>query len=101
MTGRAKCFLSHFLLDSLSPKYDSKDFTDVPYLASTAVYNEENEQLTIFAVNRHLQEGLERFKFINLNTHSPNTLDNRIVWYEFFRIVWLVSGLIIVLLVVW
>lgn len=42
-----------------SPKYDSKDFTDVPYLDSTAVYNEENEQLTIFAVNRHLEEGLE------------------------------------------
>jgi alpha-L-arabinofuranosidase len=41
-----------------SPKYDSKDFTDVPYLESTAVYNEEKEELTIFAVNRHLQEGL-------------------------------------------
>lgn len=41
-----------------SPKYDSKDFTDVPLLESTAVYNEENEQLTIFAVNRDLQEGL-------------------------------------------
>lgn len=41
-----------------SPKYDSKDFTDVPYLESTAVYNEEKEQLTIFAVNRHLEEGL-------------------------------------------
>lgn len=41
-----------------SPKYDSKDFTDVPYLESVAVYNEENEELTIFAVNRHLEEGL-------------------------------------------
>jgi alpha-N-arabinofuranosidase len=41
-----------------SLKYDSKDFTDVPYLESTAVYNEEQEQLTIFAVNRHLEEGL-------------------------------------------
>ena len=41
-----------------SPKYDSKDFTDVPCLESTAVYNEEKEQLTIFAVNRHLEEGL-------------------------------------------
>ena len=41
-----------------SPKYDSKDFTDVPTLESTAVYNEENEELTIFAVNRDLQEGL-------------------------------------------
>ncbi len=41
-----------------SPKYDSKDFTDVPTLESTAVYNEENEELTIFAVNRDIQEGL-------------------------------------------
>jgi alpha-N-arabinofuranosidase len=42
-----------------SPKYDSKDFTDVPYLDSTAVFNEEKETLTIFAVNRHLEEGLD------------------------------------------
>jgi alpha-N-arabinofuranosidase len=35
-----------------SPVYDSKDFTDVPYLESAAVYNEELEELTIFAVNR-------------------------------------------------
>ncbi|WP_236344491.1 arabinosylfuranosidase ArfA [Paenibacillus plantiphilus] len=35
-----------------SPVYDSKDFTDVPYLESTAVWNEENGELTIFAVNR-------------------------------------------------
>lgn len=41
-----------------SPKYDSKDFTDVPYLDSIAVYNEENEELTIFAVNRDLAESL-------------------------------------------
>lgn len=41
-----------------SPKYDSKDFTDVPTLESTAVYNEENEELSIFAVNRDIQEGL-------------------------------------------
>lgn len=41
-----------------SPRYDSKDFTDVPYLESTAVYNEENEELVIFAVNRHLEQSL-------------------------------------------
>jgi alpha-L-arabinofuranosidase len=41
-----------------SPKYDSKDFTDVPYLESTAVYNEEDDELTIFAVNRHLEQSL-------------------------------------------
>lgn len=39
-----------------SPKYDAKDFTDVPYLESVAVFNEEQDQLTIFAVNRHLED---------------------------------------------
>lgn len=41
-----------------SPKYDSKDYTDVPYLDSTAVYNDEEDSVTIFAVNRHLEESL-------------------------------------------
>ena len=41
-----------------SPKYDSKDYTDVPYLESVAVYNEEQGELTIFAVNRHLEEAM-------------------------------------------
>ena len=35
-----------------SPKYDSKEFGDVPVLDSIAVFNEEQEALTIFAVNR-------------------------------------------------
>lgn len=42
-----------------SPKYDSKDFTDVPYLESISIYNEEKSEVTIFAVNRNLEEGLE------------------------------------------
>jgi alpha-L-arabinofuranosidase len=41
-----------------SPKYDSKDFTDVPYLDTASVYNEERAEVTIFAVNRHLEESL-------------------------------------------
>lgn len=41
-----------------SPKYDSKDFTDVPYVDSAAVYNEENEELTIFLVNKHLESSM-------------------------------------------
>jgi alpha-N-arabinofuranosidase len=39
-----------------SPKYDSKDFTDVPYIDSAVVYNEEAEELTVFVLNRHLTE---------------------------------------------
>ncbi|MFP4977388.1 alpha-N-arabinofuranosidase [Paenibacillus sp. CN-4] len=42
-----------------SPKYDAQDYTDVPYLDSAVVYNEAEEQLTVFALNRHLEEGLE------------------------------------------
>jgi alpha-N-arabinofuranosidase len=41
-----------------SPRYDSKEFTDVPYLESTAVYNEEKGELTIFAVNRSQESTL-------------------------------------------
>ncbi|GMA65223.1 alpha-N-arabinofuranosidase [Alicyclobacillus fastidiosus] len=42
-----------------SPKYDSKDFTDVPVLDSTAVFNEEKQELTIFAVNRDMVDALQ------------------------------------------
>lgn len=41
-----------------SDKYDSKNFTDVPYLESVAVYNEEKEEVTIFAVNRSKEDPL-------------------------------------------
>lgn len=37
-------------------KYDTSEFTDVPYIDSVAVVNEENEELTIFAVNRSLTD---------------------------------------------
>lgn len=42
-----------------SPKYDTKDFTDVNALESAAVYNEEKEELTIFALNRDMNDPLE------------------------------------------
>ena len=42
-----------------SPKYDSKKYTDVPYLETIAVHNEENGEVTIFAVNRSLDEDME------------------------------------------
>jgi alpha-N-arabinofuranosidase len=40
-------------------KYDSLEYTDVPYLETVAVHNEENDDLTIFAVNRNLTDELE------------------------------------------
>lgn len=41
-----------------SPVYDCKDFTDVPLLDAVTVYNEENEEITVFAVNKDLQDSL-------------------------------------------
>ncbi|SDW67024.1 alpha-N-arabinofuranosidase [Paenibacillus sp. CF384] len=41
-----------------SPKYDAKDYTDVPYLDAVAVHNTEAGEVTVFAVNRHLSESL-------------------------------------------
>ncbi|AJG99740.1 alpha-N-arabinofuranosidase [Clostridium beijerinckii] len=41
-----------------TPKHDTIDFTDVTDIESIAVYNEEKEEVTIFAVNRNLEEGI-------------------------------------------
>lgn len=41
-----------------SPKYDSKDYTDVPVLDSVAVVNEEKDEITIFAVNKDMEDTL-------------------------------------------
>lgn len=46
-----------------SPKYDSVNFTDVPYLESIATYDEENGELVIFAVNKSESDRIE----LNLN----------------------------------
>ncbi|HUX49634.1 MAG TPA: alpha-N-arabinofuranosidase [Spirochaetia bacterium] len=35
-----------------SAKYDSTEFSDVPFVDAVAVFNEEQEELTLFAVNR-------------------------------------------------
>lgn len=41
-----------------SSKHDTKDFTDVPDLEAVAVHNEEQGEVTIFAVNRSLDNKL-------------------------------------------
>jgi len=77
-----------------TPKYDSKDFTDVPYVDSAAVYNEENEELTIFLVNKHLESSMpieidlrsfedyqliEHIELTNDDLKAVNTADNQAV----------------------
>ncbi len=41
-----------------SPKYDTKQITDIPYLESIAVYDDQAGEITVFAVNRDLENAL-------------------------------------------
>ncbi|NLP45468.1 MAG: alpha-N-arabinofuranosidase [Epulopiscium sp.] len=42
-----------------SPKYSCVQFSDIDHIDSVAVYNEEKSEVSIFAVNRHLEEDVE------------------------------------------
>ena len=72
-------------------KYDCKQFTDVPYIESIATFDEEKEEMTIFCVNKNLEEsivldvnlmdfeGYKPFEFISMDGHhknDENTFDN-------------------------
>ena len=76
------------------PKYDCKDFTDVPYLESVASYDEENEEVALFVVNRSMEEdvqldisllGFEGYKAVSFesmdgyNVLEENTFDKETV----------------------
>lgn len=73
------------------PKYDCKQFTDVPYIESIATFDEEKEEMTIFCVNKSLDEnvildvnlmdfeGYKPFEFISMDGYdkkTENTFDN-------------------------
>ena len=75
-------------------KYDCKDFTDVPYLESVASYDEENEEVALFVVNRSMEEdiqldvsllGFEGYKAVafesmdGYNVLQENTFDKEVV----------------------
>lgn len=64
------------------PKYDCKEFTDVPFLEAIATYDEENEEAVIFCVNKNLTEsaivtidlldfqGFKATEFISMDGHD-------------------------------
>lgn len=63
------------------PKYDCKEFTDVPYVETIATYDEENGEAVIFCVNKSLDEsavlevnlmdfqGFKPYEFISMDGH--------------------------------
>jgi len=52
-------------------KYDSKDYTDVPVLDTIAVENEENNELTIFAVVKDKEDILTSFSLREYEGYKP------------------------------
>ncbi len=42
-----------------SEKYDTDRLKNVPYVETIGVYNEENKELTVFAVNRSMEENID------------------------------------------
>lgn len=76
------------------PKYDCKEFTDVPYLESIATYDEENDELVLFCVNKSQDDsiildvnmldfdGMMPYEFISMdgyNANDENGIDNPFV----------------------
>lgn len=63
-------------------RYDSRDYTDVPYLETVATMDEEKGELTIFAVNRHLSDmlalscTLKGFENYRITEHISYSCDN-------------------------
>lgn len=76
------------------PKYDCKEFTDVPYLESIATYDEEKDEMVLFCVNKSQDEsavidvnlldldGLKPVEFISMDGYdkkAENGFDNPFV----------------------
>lgn len=69
------------------PKYDSKEFTDVPYIESIATLSEDEESMTIFCVNKSLDdsvdldinlmdfEGFKPVEFISMDGYDKNDVN--------------------------
>ncbi|MGN1203134.1 MAG: alpha-L-arabinofuranosidase C-terminal domain-containing protein, partial [Eubacterium sp.] len=76
------------------PKHDTKRFTDVPYLEAIATYDEGKESMTVFCVNKSLDDnvlldvnlmdfdGYRPFEFISMDGYDRNAqngIDNPFV----------------------
>lgn len=70
------------------PKHDTKRFTDVPYIESIATYDEENERVALFCVNKSLDDnallsvnlmdfdGYKPVKFISMDGYDKNQVNS-------------------------
>lgn len=60
----------------LSPAYGCSMYADVPYLDCAAVFHEEEEELTVFAINRSLKDQME--VLLDMRSFGPYVLAEHI-----------------------
>jgi alpha-N-arabinofuranosidase len=65
-----------------SPKYDTKEITDVPYVEAIAIHQEEGNTVTIFAVNRDLQETMSLHIDLRSFGHKGKLLEHIVLEHE-------------------
>jgi len=61
----------HPVIDS--PSYACEDFDEVPYIESVAIYNEKNNEVIVFAVNRSIDEDMDFT--VDLQGFSPKSVN--------------------------
>lgn len=64
-------------LSIISPTYKNEKYGEVPFIDSTAVYNDENDELTLFIVNRNSKDDLS--VEINIGGFEGYKLEEHIV----------------------
>ncbi len=63
-----------------SPKFDTKNFTDVKAIETAIVENQENEEVTLFILNRSLEDDIELS--IDLRQYEGYKVIDKIVLYN-------------------
>ncbi len=75
MSNHAKGYAINPIIES--PKYDCKEFTDVPYLESVVSYDEANGEMSVFCVNRSMDEEMELdISLLDFDGYAPVAFDS-------------------------
>lgn len=64
-----------------SPFYESRTYGETPYLDAVLIWNEESEELTLFAVNKNLKENLELHCDLR-QFKDYHIIDHQILYHE-------------------
>ena len=61
-------------------RYDSKEYSDVPYLSAVSVYDEEQETLTVFAINRSVEQDMQTT--VDMRSFADYRMEEHIIYHS-------------------